>query len=249
MCTVVLLRRPGHAWPLVLGANRDEMLNRPWRPPGRHWADRPDVVAGLDELAGGTWMGLNDTGVVACILNRHGSLGPAAGKRSRGELVLEALDHADAAQAAEALSQIDPHAYRPFNMIIADNRDAWWLALADETEAVRVKAVPTGLSMITAGELNDRGEPRVGAFLAQFDRAAAPDPDAGDWTGWERLLGASGDETAMSFRRDNGFGTSSSSLVALPSVKRAFGTPPATPIWRFAAGPPESARFEPVNLG
>ena len=79
MCTVVILRRPTHEWPLILGANRDEMLIRPWKPPARHWPDRPDVMAGLDELAGGTWMGLNDTGVVACILNRHGTLGPQDG--------------------------------------------------------------------------------------------------------------------------------------------------------------------------
>src|ERR1700741_3178665 len=104
MCTVVVLRRPDHPWPIILGANRDEMLARPWKPPARHWPDRAEVVAGLDELAGGTWMGINDHGVVACILNRHGTLGPMAGKRSRGELVLDALDHADARDAAKALA-------------------------------------------------------------------------------------------------------------------------------------------------
>src|SRR5690349_16414791 len=127
MCTVVLLRRPGHDWPLILGANRDEMASRPWRPPGRHWPDRDDVVAGLDLEAGGSWLGLNESGVVAAILNRTGTLGPAPGRRSRGELVLEALDHADAADAAGALTALDPAAYRPFNLIVADNRDAFWL--------------------------------------------------------------------------------------------------------------------------
>jgi hypothetical protein len=127
MCTVVLLRRPGAPWPLLLAANRDELRSRPWRPPARHWPDRPDVVAGLDELAQGSWLGVNDYGVVAAILNRSGSLGPAAGKRSRGELVLEALDHADATAAAAALADLEPAAYRPFNLVIADQRDAFWL--------------------------------------------------------------------------------------------------------------------------
>ena len=90
------LRRPGTAWPLVLAANRDELASRPARPPARHWPDRAEVVAGLDVQAGGSWLGINDHGVVAGVLNRTGTLGPAAGKRSRGELVLEALDHADA---------------------------------------------------------------------------------------------------------------------------------------------------------
>jgi hypothetical protein len=84
-------------------------------------------VAGLDVQAGGSWLGINDHGVVAGVLNRTGTLGPEAGKRSRGELVLEALDHADAAAAAQALSDLDPDAYRPFNLVIADNRDAFWL--------------------------------------------------------------------------------------------------------------------------
>ena len=78
MCSVVILYRPDHAWPLILGANRDEMANRPWAPPARHWPDRRNVVAGLDKLAGGSWLGLNDEGVVAAIMNRMNTLGPAA---------------------------------------------------------------------------------------------------------------------------------------------------------------------------
>ena len=51
-----------------LAANRDEMADRPWHPPGRHWPERPQVVAGQDQLAGGSWLGLNDAGVVAAVL-------------------------------------------------------------------------------------------------------------------------------------------------------------------------------------
>jgi hypothetical protein len=148
MCTVVLLRRPGLRWPLLLAANRDELRSRPWRAPGRHWPDRPDVIAGLDEEAGGSWLGVNDHGVVAAVLNRVGTLGPATGKRSRGELVLEALDHADAAAAAAALADLDPTAYRPFNLVVADNRDAFWLrhagilpSFAFRTRSGRLRAV------------------------------------------------------------------------------------------------------------
>jgi uncharacterized protein with NRDE domain len=104
MCTLVILRRPGHHWPVIVGANRDEMTSRPWRGPGRHWPDRPEVVAGQDLEAGGSWLGVNDHGLVAGVLNRPGALGPAPGRRSRGELVLEALDHADADAAATALA-------------------------------------------------------------------------------------------------------------------------------------------------
>src|SRR5579864_3854826 len=153
MCTLVILRRPGHEWPLLLAANRDEMIGRPWRAPDRHWSDRPEVVGGLDELAHGSWLGLNDHGVVAGILNRFGTLGPAPGQRSRGELVLEALDHADARDAATALTALDPRAYRPFNLIIADNHDAFWLCHADPRgkAPIGVHEIAPGLAMIAAG--------------------------------------------------------------------------------------------------
>src|SRR3982074_3460673 len=86
MCTLVILRRPEHAWPVVIGANRDEMIAPPANPPGRRWPGRAEVVAGLDLLAGGSWLGLNDWGVAAAVLNRTGSLGPAPRPRSPGGL-------------------------------------------------------------------------------------------------------------------------------------------------------------------
>jgi len=253
MCTVVLLHRPGHAWPVLLGANRDEMADRPWKPPARHWPDRADVVAGLDELAGGTWMGLNDSGVVVCILNRHGTLGPLPGKRSRGELVLDALDHANAKDAAEALADLDPEAYRPFNLIIADNTRAYWLTLRASVAGAWVDTVkvPEGFSMFTAFDRNDAGDSRIAHYLPAFEAAPVPEPDRGDWEAWTRLMGSTDGQTearAMSFRLSNGFGTSSSSLVALPSPAEVFKKQGKRPLWLFAAGPPESTPFAAVDI-
>src|SRR6201981_1866478 len=159
MCTLVILRRPEHDWPVIIGANRDEMIDRPALPPARHWPDRAEVVAGRDLLAGGSWLGVNDWGVAAAVLNRHGSLGPAAGQRSRGELVLEALDHADAVAAAEALTYLDPTAYRTFNLIVADARDAFWLRHAGGSR-IELHPVKDGLSMIAAGGPDDPRAPR-----------------------------------------------------------------------------------------
>src|ERR1700737_3829646 len=103
MCTLVILRRPEHRWPVLIGANRDEMVERPSRPPGRHWPDRPEVVAGLDAFAGGSWLGINDWGVAAAVLNRHGSLGPAAGVGSGGRPGVGAPAHAGAAAGRRAV--------------------------------------------------------------------------------------------------------------------------------------------------
>ncbi|MDG3440110.1 NRDE family protein [Nitrospirillum amazonense] len=251
MCSVILLRRPGHAWPLIVAANRDEMNNRPWLPPARHWPDRPEVVAGKDELADGSWCGLNDTAVLAAVLNREGSLGPAAGKRSRGELVLEALDHADA--PVEALSDLDTRAYRPFNLLLADNRDAWLLEHTGEAgrNRVRVTPIPEGVSMITARGLNAADCPRTRRYRPLFAAAPAPDPETDHWAEWEMLLASrvsgAGDNPreAMCIVTPQGFETTSSSLIALPAMDRAG----VLPRWRFAAGRPDEAPFLDVDLG
>jgi hypothetical protein len=257
MCTVVVLRRPGHDWPLLLAANRDELRSRPSRPPARHWPDRPEVVAGLDELAQGSWLGVNDHGVVACLLNRTGSLGPQAGRRSRGELVLEALDHAEAKAATGALADLHPDAYRPFNLLIGDPRDCYWLRHGGDGE-IRVHPVPFGLHMLTAGDLDDTGEPRIARFLPAFRDAAEPSPvvDGGDWQAWMDLLGRRAADNAPREARfaamnldgielaGGDYGTVASSLVALP----AYPGFDALPVFLHADGPPDRTPFEPIAI-
>jgi len=251
MCTLVVLKRSRHDWPLILAGNRDEMRDRPWTPPGRHWPDRPEVVAGRDDLAGGSWLGLNDHGVVAVMLNRYGTLGPAAGKRSRGELVLEALDHADAVTAGRALADLNPEAYRAFNMIIADNRDLLWLRHAGDGR-MRLEPLDDGLWMVTAADANDaEADPRIAAFLPRFRAAAAPMPlEEGSWAAWSALQGlgapsgAASASAGLCFTLPSGFGTVAAHQIALPAP--AIDAP--APVMRFAAGPPDVTPFEPLAL-
>src|SRR3954451_856278 len=253
MCTLVILRRPEHDWPVVIGANRDEMIDRPAKPPGRHWPDRAEIVAGLDLLAGGSWLGVNDWGVAAAVLNRHGSLGPEAGQRSRGELVLEALDHADAVDAAAALSDLDPEAYRSFNLIVADNRDAFWLrdtgAKGHEVGRIEAYPVPDGLSIIAAGDLNELMTPRLRLARPRFATAAPPNPDTGDWSAWEDLLGDDTvppgglDEAALRFRTPRGFATVSSALIALPAAP----SPDRRTAFRHAGWLPEPSPWRNIE--
>lgn len=247
MCTLVILRRPGHDWPLILATNRDEMADRPWKPPARHWPDRPETVGGIDLESGGSWLARNDHGVVAAILNRVGTLGPAPGKRSRGELVLEATDHADAGAAAMALADLDPAAWRPFNMMVADNTGAWWLASREGASAVVVERVPEGLSILTARELNDPTSPRIVLYRPLFEDSEPPDPGRDDWGDWPVLLASRVTATdvfgAMNIIGDGGFGTLSSSLIALPGP----GAPDPRGIWHFANGRPGEADYEIVE--
>ena len=252
MCTLIILRRPGHNWPLIIAANRDEKIDRPSRPPGRHWPERDHVTAGQDILAGGSWLGVNDYGLAAGILNRSGTLGPDPKLRSRGELILEALEHAEAKTAAKAFGELNPHAYRPFNLFVGDANDAYWISSLNESgePGMRLGNIPIGVSMLTDKDLNDASSPRIRHYLPRFIEAPSPEPSNNDWSAWQELLAAKAFEDgarpseAMMIQPDDGFGTVSSSLLALPSAR----FPPLKPCWVFAPGAPDQATFEPVQL-
>jgi uncharacterized protein with NRDE domain len=234
VCTVVVLVRPAF---VLLAANRDERLDRPWDPPGAFWPDHPGIVAGRDRMAGGTWMGMNRFGVVATVLNRPGTLGPAAGKRSRGELPLMALDHPTAAEGAAAITALDAHAWRGFNMVLADRAGAIFIRGVGHGRP-HAQRLPHGVTMVTAHDPNDLNSPRTARHLFRFEAAESDGPD--DWEAWLPILsdrrGASAEQINVVPR--GGFGTVCSSFVSLPAAGR--------PIWRFAPGPPHEAGFQPV---
>ncbi len=239
MCTVALLCRRGHAWPVMLAANRDERIDRPWDSPGAWWPDLPGVVGGRDRTAGGTWMALNRHGVVCCVLNRSGSLGPAPGKRSRGELPLIALAEKTLDAAVRSIDSLDAGEWRSFNLVLASAEGAFWVSgRADgRPEAM---PLPEGVSMVTAFDPNDTDSPRVARHLPRFRAASAPDTD--DWRGWRAVLADSSGTSVqqLNVRPRDGFGTVCSALLGLPAK--------GMPQWLFAAGPPDAAPFEKVAL-
>ena len=195
------------------------------------------MVAGRDRLGGGTWMGLNRSGMVAAVLNRPGSLGPAAGKRSRGELPLLALRHATAESAAQAVAKLDGTLYRTFNAVIAD-RDTVWFVRNGEDGSMDAVHLPPGLHMVTARDPDDPASPRVARHLPRFDAAPPPAPPA--WSAWEALLADSAGprDAALCVPAADGFGTVCASLLGLGAAGEVD--------WQFAAGRPGLASFRPV---
>lgn len=221
MCTVLLLRRPGHAWPLLLAANRDERLDRPADPPGPYW---PGLTGGRDRLGGGSWMAVGVAGVVACVLNREGSLGPSPGKASRGGLPLLAAAAPDAARGAAALGALDAGAWRPFNAVVADRGAAFCVAGLGQGP-VRVTPLAEGLTMLATTFPDDPGHPRIARHRPAF--LAAPPPEPPDWSAWEGLLAdaGGGPREQLCIPPRDGFGTVSASLLALGPVA----------LWRYRA--------------
>jgi uncharacterized protein with NRDE domain len=229
VCTVIVSVRPGR---VLLAANRDERLDRAWDPPAAFW---PGIAGGRDRAAGGTWMAVNRHGVVATVLNRLGTLGPADGKRSRGELPLLALAHPTARLAAQAIERTDAGQWRGFNMVLADPRGAVFVRGTGEGRP-EARALPDGVWVVTAYDPNDLDSARTARHLPQF-RAAPATPDA-----WAALLADNSGDAAeqLNVLPRGGFGTVSASVIVL-----AAGRPPD---WRFAAGPPHTAAFAPVAL-
>jgi hypothetical protein len=183
-------------------------------------------------------MGLNRAGVMAAVLNRPGSLGPAPGKRSRGELPLMALEHDRAAAAGEALRRLDAGQWRSFNMVVADRAGAVFLR-GLERGAAEAEPLGAGVWMVTAHDPNDLASPRTARHLPRF-RAATP-PDQDDWAAWREILADSSGEPAEQINvvPRGGFGTVCSSLVALPADGAVQ--------WWFAAGAPDRTEFERIG--
>ncbi|HEX3466155.1 MAG TPA: NRDE family protein [Candidatus Elarobacter sp.] len=239
---MLLLLRPGDPWPLLIGANRDERVDRAFDPPGRWWSDAPAVVAGRDVFGGGSWFGVNDDGVVATIVNGMDRLGPIPGKTSRGELVLRALHEHDARAAAGALGALDAARYRGFTVLVADRRAAY--AIASDERTIRVEPLASGHHLATPDGVDLPSSPRYAAHFGAFRAAAPPDPARGDWSAWIELLRHADDEDphrAMTVAvPEHAFGTVCSQLLALPAE------PSSEPVLLFANGPPTRAPYDRI---
>jgi uncharacterized protein with NRDE domain len=91
MCLIALAYQVHAYFPLIVLANRDEFLERPARP-AHFWQDKPGILAGRDERAGGTWLGLTTNGRFAALTNHRDLRQPAVQGPSRGQLVVHALE-------------------------------------------------------------------------------------------------------------------------------------------------------------
>ena len=124
MCLILVGWRVHEAYPLVVAANRDEFHERP-AARAAFWDDKPDVLAGRDLQARGTWMGVSRGGRFAAVTNYRGGT-EASAAESRGALVTRYLEGTDVPQLAARKSE-----YSGFNLLAADGAELWWLSNRD----------------------------------------------------------------------------------------------------------------------
>jgi hypothetical protein len=156
VCFVLLLYRVHPVYPIVIAANREERRNRPATPP-HEWEGEPRLWAGRDGEAGGTWLGVNEHGLLVGITNRRSDANDPKAP-SRGGLCLSALRQPDAA-AARALfeKELADRRFNPFNLVVADLDQAWVGTWRGD-----VHPLDSGSHVIVSrGDVDDPSFPRV----------------------------------------------------------------------------------------
>jgi uncharacterized protein with NRDE domain len=167
---MLLVRRditPG--LPLVLAANRDELYTRPTDGPRRLAGGA--IVAGVDRVSGGTWMGATPAGLVVALTNQRTHRMPDPSRRSRGEVVLAALAAGDRAAARDLALGLAPAAYNGFNLILADAAGAD-LVYVHPGAPVEGKALPPGVSVVANDRIGSPEFPRADHAAARAERIA-----------------------------------------------------------------------------
>jgi uncharacterized protein with NRDE domain len=143
MCLLVMVSRVDPDSPLVVGANRDERLDRKASAMTVLRDAAPRILGGRDEEAGGTWLAVNEHGVVAGLTNRPSPSGRRdPTRRTRGELPLALAGHRDATSAVEDfVTRFAPADYNPAWLLVGD-RDS--LFALDMTAGDRPVATALG---------------------------------------------------------------------------------------------------------
>jgi uncharacterized protein with NRDE domain len=129
MCLVVLAWQALPDLPLAVAANRDEFHGRETAP-ASFWSDAPFLLAGRDLRAGGTWMGVSRSGRFAAVTNYRGGTEPSA-PHSRGSLVVRFLEGSESPGEFVKATQKESQTYSGFNLLVADDRELWWLSNRD----------------------------------------------------------------------------------------------------------------------
>jgi uncharacterized protein with NRDE domain len=237
MCILAIQFKATRDAPILVAANREELYDRPTQAP-RIQAGRPRVICGIDKKAGGTWLGVNQYGLVAAVANGPKTSVPAE-PRSRGLLCRELLHYDTAAKAVDhAFKELSTDRYAGANYVCADAKTAAVVFGGDKVEVVELSP---GLHLLSSSGLDDVNDERqefvrrlltlqrldsAVAFLAVASRTFSRKPDESG----RRGVVMSGPE----------FGTVSSTLLSLP--KKTHNS-----VYHYASGSPAEHAYDDLS--
>ena len=141
MCVLALAWKAHPCWHLVALANRDELHARP-SAPLQKWPGEPQILAGRDEVSGGTWLGLTPSRGRFCAVTNVSGHAHSTDAPSRGGLVESLLVDG----YAEDLASAELARFNGFNLIVIEDRQASLLTNVPEVSARRLDGGFYGLS-------------------------------------------------------------------------------------------------------
>ncbi|HEY6470336.1 MAG TPA: NRDE family protein [Candidatus Dormibacteraeota bacterium] len=246
MCTILLAWRCSPETPIILAANRDELITRASAPPGV-LSTSPLVMGGTDLVAGGTWLAVAADGTVCAVTNRHPADGkpkrPDPTRRSRGEIPLALLGGVGPRDVPARLAVLGPGRYNPVNVAWVSAERAL-VAEVDDTGPVHVIDLEPGVHVLTTGDLDDRALPKVAMLRTGMDSALAAGGGSGELL--LRMRGLLASHTSPTDRpvdaaciHGDVYGTVSASSVVAGhrgvTYEHAPGRPCVTPFARVVA--------------
>lgn len=163
MCTIAFLVGVIAEAPLVLAANRDELFERPTRPPERLG---PNIAGGVDVLSGGTWLAARGDGAFAAVTNQRALVTPPPGLRSRGLAVKELAMSVD---PDAYVRELDPTRYASMNLAWGDARGVSLAYLRQEGVKEILRLAP-GVHVLCNDKLGAPGFPRGERLEAECRR-------------------------------------------------------------------------------
>ncbi|WP_338867120.1 NRDE family protein [Myxococcus stipitatus] len=161
MCTLVILRQVHPEWPLVLAANRDEFYARPATGP-QVLMESPRAVGGRDVERGGSWMGVTNQGLFVGLTNQRGGRTQGSAPRSRGEVVLKALQAGGVDGVERYLDTLRGEDFLPFNLLYGDARTLRVAYARTGQSRLRREDVPPGIHVLPNDDLDSPALPKVG---------------------------------------------------------------------------------------
>jgi uncharacterized protein with NRDE domain len=243
MCLIIVEFQTEPLTPLVVAANRDEKLERPAVTATVLRERDPRVIGGRDLLAGGTWLAVNEHGVVAGLTNRPSQAGRDPSKRSRGELPVALASHESAKAAVDDfVIRFHPGDFNLAWLLVGDRHTLYYLGMG-EGEGVEVEALEPGIHVLGNGPLN---EPSPKTDLVRDRLARAPrNEDPGSFLWLRSVLADHSIPAAIAADppperaqelyapcvHTEGYGTRSAVLLTVPAE-------PGLPTVRVADGPP-----------
>lgn len=254
MCLILVAWQVHPDYPLVVAANRDEFFARPTLA-ADFWPEAPDLLAGRDLEAGGTWMGVTRGGRFAALTNFRDPQSHRRDAATRGGLVADFLRGHESMTDYLSGVRARAGAYNGFNLLLGDGRRLAWIGNVDggardlepgvfgisnhllDTPWPKVEAAKSALRDALAALPDD-----TAFFRLLRDDTIHPDtalPRTGVSLEWERLLSAA-------FVKAPGYGTRSSTVLIMD---KAGETRFAEQTWLEDAspGPLVRHRFKPTS--